>query len=65
MQSSIPRPAGSKFFGVWGLKFKISYRPLNNKPPPLNRYYNRDPNIKALKRRRFVNSRSTVGNKRI
>ena len=25
-------------------------RPMINKPPPLNRDYNRDPNIKALKR---------------
>ena len=26
-------------------------RPLINEPPPLNRDYNRGPNIKALKRR--------------
>ena len=26
-----------------------------NKPPSLNRDYNRDPNIKALKKERFIN----------
>ena len=31
-----------------------------NKPPPLNRDYNRDPNIKALKRRGFINHGSTL-----
>ena len=30
-------------------------RPLINKPPPLDRDYHRDPNIKALKRRGFIN----------
>ena len=29
-------------------------RPLINKDPPLNRDYNRDPNIKARKRRGFL-----------
>ena len=33
---------------------------MKNKPPPLNRDYNRDPNIKALKRRGFVNHGSTL-----
>ena len=31
---------------IWGL----ACRPLINKPPPLNRDYNRDPHIKTLKR---------------
>ena len=31
------------------------------KPPPLNGDYNRDPNIKALKRRGFINHGSTLG----
>ena len=31
-----------------------------NKPPPLNRDYNRDPHIKALKRREFINHGSTL-----
>ena len=31
-----------------------------NEPPPLNREYNRDPNIKALKRRGFINHGSTL-----
>ena len=30
-------------------------RPLINNPPPLNRDYIRDPNIKALKREGFIN----------
>ena len=34
---------------------------LINKPPPLNRNYNRDCNIKALKRRRgVINHGSTL-----
>ena len=32
-----------------------------NEPPPLNRDNNRDPNIKALKRRGFINHGSTLG----
>ena len=32
-----------------------------NEPPPLNGDYNRDPNIKALKRRRLTNHGSTLG----
>ena len=32
-----------------------------NKPPPLNRDYNKDPNTKALKRRGFINHGSTLG----
>ena len=35
-------------------------RPLVNKPPPLNRDYNRDPNIQALKRRGFINHGSSL-----
>ena len=35
-------------------------RPLINKPPPLNRDYNRDPSDKAPKRRRFINQGSTL-----
>ena len=31
-----------------------------NKPPPLDRDYNRDPNIKALKKRRFMNHGSAL-----
>ena len=31
-----------------------------NNPPPLNRDYSRDPNIKALKRRGFINHGSTL-----
>ena len=31
-----------------------------NKPPPLNRDYNRDPYIKALKRRELINRGSTL-----
>ena len=35
-------------------------RPLINKPPPINRDYNRDPNIKALKRGGVINHGSTL-----
>ena len=35
-------------------------RPVVNKPPPLNRDCNRDPSIKALKRRGFINRGSTL-----
>ena len=35
-------------------------RPLINKPPPPNRDYIRDPNIKALKRKGFINHGFTV-----
>ena len=35
-------------------------RPLVNKPPPLNRDYNRDPYIKAFKGRGFINHGSTL-----
>ena len=31
-----------------------------NKPPPPNRDYNRDPNIQAHKRKRFLNQGSTL-----
>ena len=34
-------------------------KPVMNKPPPLNRDYNRDPNIKALKKRGFINHGSS------
>ena len=37
-------------------------RPLINKPPPLSRDYNRDPYIKALKRRGFIDHGSTTLN---
>ena len=37
------------------LRFQeTSCRPLVNKPPPIDRDYDRDPNIKALKRRRLI-----------
>ena len=42
-------------------RFRASCRPLINKPPPFNKGYNRDPNIKALKRREFINHGSTLG----
>ena len=35
-------------------------RPLNNKPPPLNRDYNRHPNIKTLRKEGFINDGSTL-----
>ena len=35
-------------------------RRLINKPPPLNSDYSRDPNIKALYRRGFINYESTL-----
>ena len=38
------------------LKVFDSCRPLINKPPPLNRNYNRDTNMKALQRRGFDQS---------
>ena len=41
-----------------GLGFRS--RPLMNKPPPHNRDYSRDPHIKALKRKRFINHGSTL-----
>ena len=41
--------------------FRVKSRPLISKPPPLNREHNRDPNIKALKRRGFINHGSTLG----
>ena len=36
-----------------------------NEPPPLNVSYNGDPDIKALKRKRFINHRSTLGGSKI
>ena len=46
---------------IYGLgSWVYVYRPLINKPPPHNRDYNRDPNIKALKRRGFMNQGSTL-----
>ena len=42
-----------------GTSFRVRFegepRPLINKHPPLSRNCNRDPNIKALKRRGFIN----------
>ena len=35
-------------------------RPVINEPPPLNRNYNRDPTIKAITRRGFMNQGSTL-----
>ena len=35
-------------------------RPMIDNPPPLNRDYNRDPSIKALKRRGFINHGSPL-----
>ena len=34
---------------------------MNNKPPPLDRDYKRNPNIKALKRKGFITQGSTLG----
>ena len=34
---------------------------MTNNPPPLHRDYDRDPNIKALKRKGFINHGSTLG----
>ena len=31
-----------------------------NKPPPINRNCNKDPNFKALKRKGFINHESTL-----
>ena len=36
------------------------FQTLMNKPPPQNREYNRDPNVKALKRRGCINHGSTL-----
>ena len=44
-----------------GSKPKPYCRPLINKPAALDRDYNRDPNIKALKRRGSINHGSTFG----
>ena len=38
----------------------VDCRPMINKPPPLNGDYDRDPNIKALKGRGFINHGSTL-----
>ena len=35
-------------------------RPLVNEPPPPNRDYNRDPDLKTLDRRGFINRGSTL-----
>ena len=42
------------------IKIWRSCRPVINNPPPLSRDYIKDPNIKALKRRRFANHGSTL-----
>ena len=47
------------FMALESLFFATQPKPVINKPPPLNRDYNRDPNIKALKRRGFINHGST------
>ena len=50
-----------EFFFKWGYE----PRPVMNKPPPLDREYNRNPNIQARKRRGFmthVSSKYTPGN---
>ena len=39
---------------------RLGSRPMINKPPPLGRDFNRDPNIKALKRRELINRGSTL-----
>ena len=38
-------------------------KPVINKPPSLNRDYNRDPNIRALQRRGFMNHGSPLAPK--
>ena len=38
-------------FRVWGSRFRVNPDPMINKPPPLNKDYGRDPNIKAHKKR--------------
>ena len=43
-----------------GLGFRAYCRRVINKPPPLNRDSNRDPNTKARKRTEFVNTGSTL-----
>ena len=45
--------------------FSFQGRPLITKPPPLNRDYNGDPNIKALKRKGFTNQGSTLPSKSV
>ena len=42
------------------VRFEWQPRPLINKPPPSNRDYNRNPNIKALRKRGFINHGSTL-----
>ena len=42
------------------LNSKPYSRPLINKPPPLNRAYDKDLNFKALQRRGFMNHGSTL-----
>ena len=48
---------------IMGLGFRVQglgCRPLINKPTPLGRDYNREPNTKARKRRRVINHGSTL-----
>ena len=53
--------------GLKGLPYLNSLKgvteptPLINKPPPLNRDYNRDPIITGLERRGFIHHGSTLG----
>ena len=56
------RPVSTAFQDlIFRVSHLLMYRPLINKPPLLNRDYNRDANIRALKMRGFVNRGSTVG----
>ena len=41
-------------------KSHVTPIPMINKPPPLNRDYDKGPNIEALKRRGFINHGSTL-----
>ena len=43
-------------------KSHVTPIPMINKPPPLNRDYDKGPNIEALKRRGFINHGSTLPN---
>ena len=44
---------------MWALGHNVD--PRINKPPPLTGDHNRDPDIKALKRRGVINQGSTLG----
>ena len=47
--------------GSWVAPWNTNPDPCLVKPPPLNRDYNRDPNIWALKGGGVLNSGSTLG----